>query len=85
MGKLRFQESKSFLFSILLLSLHQQIIKNMIYDPETDRNYLNEFHLQNSQGCREHLKNQKPFSWEEVRAQYLRNKEKSKEREETER
>ncbi len=46
----------------------------MIYDKETDRYYLNDFHLKNSKGAMESLKKQKPFSWEEMRAQYLRNK-----------
>ena len=49
----------------------------MIYDPETDRYYQNDFHLQNSKLCQEALKKQKPFSREEMKAQYLRNKKKS--------
>ena len=53
----------------------------MIYDPETDRYYLNDFHLKNSKAVRESLKKQKPFSREEMKAQYLRNKEKSQETE----
>ena len=36
----------------------------MIYDKETDRYYLNDFHLKNSKGAMESLKKQKPFSWE---------------------
>ena len=51
----------------------------MIYDPETDRYYLSDSHLKNSKLCQEALKKQKPFSREEMRAQYLRLKQKKQE------
>ena len=41
----------------------------MIYDEETGRFYLNEFHMQNSKGALELWKKQKPFSREEMIAQ----------------
>ena len=48
----------------------------MIYDKETDRYYWSDLDLKNSKLAREALKKQKGFSWEEMRAQYLRNKKK---------
>ncbi|MBR3030581.1 MAG: hypothetical protein IKH93_05475 [Bacteroidales bacterium] len=45
----------------------------MIYDKKTQRYYLNDFHLKNSELSEESLKNQKPFSREEMIAQYQKN------------
>ncbi len=59
-------------FQFILLSLHQQIIKNMIYDPETDRHYLSEFHKKNSEEAMRILSKQKPLSREEKEAQIER-------------
>ena len=44
----------------------------MIYDEETGRHYLNEFHMQNSKGVLESLKKQKSLSREEMIAQFKR-------------
>ena len=41
----------------------------MVYDPETDRHYLNEFHKKNSEAAMEYLRKQKPLSPEEAEAQ----------------
>ena len=49
--------------------MHKQITKNMVYDPETDRHYLNEFHKKNSEAAMEYLRKQKPLSPEEAEAQ----------------
>ena len=51
----------------------------MIYDPETDRYYLNDFHMKNSKGAMEELKKQRGFSREEMQAQCLRLKQKKQE------
>lgn len=44
----------------------------MVYDEETGRHYLNEFHMQNSKGVLEDLKRQKPLSREEMITQFKR-------------
>ena len=44
----------------------------MVYDEETGRHYLNEFHMQNSKGVLEYLKRQKPLSREEMITQFKR-------------
>ena len=49
--------------------MHKQITKNMVYDPETDRHYLNEFHKKNSEEAMRILSKQKPLSREEKEAQ----------------
>ena len=41
----------------------------MIYDEETDRHYLNEFHKKNSEEAMRILSQQKPLSREEKEAQ----------------
>lgn len=51
----------------------------MIYDEQTDRYYLNEFHKKNSEGVVEDLKKQKPISREEATAQYQKLKQKKQE------
>ena len=56
-------------------NIFAEINKNNDDLRQRNRQVLSErFHLKNSKGAMESLKKQKPFSWEEMRAQYLRNK-----------
>lgn len=43
-------------------NLHNQKTNDMIYDEETDRCYLNDFHKKNSEAVMEYLRKQKPLS-----------------------
>ena len=47
-------------------------VTNMIIDKKTQIYYLNESHKKNSELAQESLKKQKPFTREEMKAQYLR-------------
>ena len=56
-------------------NIFAEINKNNDDLRQRNRQVLSErFHLKNSKGAMESLKKQKPFSWEEMRTQYLRNK-----------